>query len=238
MESNEKLKRLADALALTETDWEEVDAQLIARPSMLFAGVRSYDFSQPTGIAAEISMHSKLKALASIPNNPYGISLCHGIQDGIEVGHLRFKTDCHRLRVYDREKNITLHEYDGITIIGGLPTVLEVKTLTKNRANLSQARKHGGSAALKYTLSPKRVMEHLEPVREYYGRDVGYLVAVRPEYLYALYYKKSYVNHFVQEGGLVVPICNDFSEFKAHVKRLCLDFVLEYQQKDSSSQQR
>ncbi len=212
MLSNEKLRQLAEELANSETDsveWETI------REKMITEGYKHGHFNSVNfrGKVAEEFLKARLEDLSLLPQNPFSIS-GHGITAGDQATHYSFDVNGLKVAVYDMNREhkgfpASHTDYDAVVKVDGIPTIFEVKMYRKYEK-------------LAQYLATETVNSHLEPLREYFAGDLGYIMVVRPEMMSQLNSTCSNMYLFVQNGSVAIPICRDFETFQDRVLEIGL----------------
>ena len=145
----------------------------------------------------------------------------------------RNETDSHKFyykagRLFAKSKTSpNINEYDKVILIGNLPVVLEIKLAKWHRS----ANKYKGPSNIgtKYNLNPDFYNKKLEPIRNLFGSDVGYVMIISQDY----YYKRtnsrvnSIYHNFVRDGGIVMPFYTDRQSFRRDVLRIVDQYQLK-----------
>ena len=98
-----------------------------------------------------------------------------------------------RLFTYCRANWKRCREYDKVITVGKLPVIVEVKIAVWS--------------SLRKALSQQRIEEEIVPISELFGCDVGYFFIVpNDSYDRATSSNSSNYSHFMQKGGLFVPL--------------------------------
>lgn len=172
------------------------------------------EYATLLGIAGEFHAFNSLATLSCMEGNPYRIQMEHGINDMEETENYRFRRRQYNRILVDKRDAGSYTDYDVVALVDGLLTVFEVKTQkgrgTSDKNPLSNSK-------LSYQLSEEGIRRKLNPVMEYAGEDVGYVVMMRPDIVKG---RVGIRQRFEEAGGILIPICPDFSRFEGEVRKL------------------
>ena len=122
-----------------------------------------------------------------------------------------------------------LHTYNKLISVDGEPVVLDIK-LTKWKLAKPKVRERDGvtskTVGLNWFLKKEMYGERLEPIRDYFNHDIGYVVVV-PSDEFNKCTNTDVFRDFYDDGGLVVPFYADRAGFKHEVARKVKDFRLK-----------
>ncbi len=117
-------------------------------------------------------------------------------------------------------------EYDQLVFINNNPVVLEIKIRKWNTGKKRKRKQQNGTYTIekdncvKNNLRPEIYDQKLEPVRQIFNQDVGYIMIISSDQ-----YQKvcnsppdSTVGRFLQNNGKIVPFYTDRLTFREHVR--------------------
>ncbi len=225
MQATERLRGLCGELADSEPKMKKI------LPKVMAHGIRfdssRIDHKHLLGIISESHLYAELERLASFSGNPYRIELGNGIRNNQATAHYRFSRGSRRgeldwhIGYYKSGRRGRKGEYDAVAIVDGVPVVFEVKAWKSLGTVHAYKKEKPARESISYNLRPEAVEERLEPAREFYGKDVGYVMAVRPGIVRMIEQASQDIYmQFVGSGGIVTPICRNFSSIEKQVNNV------------------
>ncbi|MFH2027556.1 MAG: hypothetical protein ABIJ08_00315, partial [Nanoarchaeota archaeon] len=219
LHSNEALLELAKRFPDADPDWEKIFNKLseenitsALNDDACFRGIIGEIHAQIRleDICAELGFNADFSPL----NDPLIRTA------NFEFNYARFG----RTIVVDRSTQLVYSDLDVVFVIEGLPVLVEVK-LNKRFKQGGGKRANPSHKGISYAISPGRVSQALEPVKEYFRQK--YIKENDGSYGYALVTYPSIINdtsqkqrQFRELGGIFIPFyadheryLNDFSLF-------------------------
>ena len=127
----------------------------------------------------------------------------------------------------DRNRN---NEYDKLIILDNLPVVLEIKIgrwrQSGRHKKVKNKSRSGGSwlrKGIKQYLMQEFYDRKLDPIKEFFKSDVGYVMIIPKNYYYKqINSNSSLVNQFHNNNGIVVPFFTDRHSFRKEVEEIVI----------------
>jgi len=133
-----------------------------------------------------------------------------------------FKEQNGYLIAYSKETSRPQTEYDLITIIGGIPTVWEVKMIHRYPSDRSRKGVVKRSSGIQSVLNPGQIGKSLAPIEEFFWERCLYqgllaYILVLPPGIINPQLKKQ--REFIKRGGLLVPFYYSYKDYRALVRK-------------------
>lgn len=145
------------------------------------------------------------------------------------------ETDFHEFyykarRLFAKSKySSNINEYDKVILIGNLPVVLEIKLATWDKSIPKKRYMSPSSHGTKHNLMFEVYNKKLEPIRNLFESDVGYVMIIPKNYYYGGIKSNanSIYNKFIRDGGIILPFYTDRHSFREDVLRTVDQYQLK-----------
>lgn len=205
LSSNDLVEALALRVRLTPADWDQLSAR--HKHIAVKSSINQVDKDQLLGRLSEVYLRCVMEDFADgkpeVKIDP--------IPDSAKKGRFRFNQGFNgTLEVRDR--HIALRnpyrdgysEYDGLAMIGNLPTVIEIKA-GRTRHSINRA------------FHPREINYRLRPLAHYFGvKQFGYMVVIPPDMINP---NSTNQQRFQELGGILVPLYTTTSKFLAEIEQ-------------------
>ena len=230
MKTSPELDYLCSELSTQMPNWIEIQQRYEKLPEKYLTTPRllqqyAQDFSE---IHLDIILEK-----ASENNKDYNLKLLPHylrsaplIQHGSKLFHLQNN------RLILKTVQYRTWEYDQIAIVNDIPTVFEIKLRDWDKGKTRKRKQRDGSytieksTCLQNNLRPEMYNRKLQPVRDFFRQDVGYVIIIsNDQYTHKTNVGADpIVSDFMSNNGKLVPFYTDRITFRTYVREKAVEF--------------
>ena len=241
---SEKLESLRDHLSNYPPDWEEIVGRFKSHPN--FDPDRQFVLPDFARMFREIHLDVCLEWIGI---ERADLNISERFIEGCRTGSYVFRYTPSGRVVAKTENGISNHkaEYDRVLLVDELPVVFDVRLRVwlaprkqKGLTRSGRVREREGRST-KEMLRPEVYEEKLYPIRELFGRDVGYVVVISKDIYDARERARaqpitdSVYQKFKESNGILVPFYTDRLTFLNHVSQVVRENRLSIKDQPAAS---